>query len=99
MKNHKPKMLPLDCNEELAVTCVLTCEELGFLMRLRMWAACNGGIPASLTAKAPGPNYLALAFRLSNLRFARLWGRVLWAFAEVDGVFLCRLDQNKAVVA
>ncbi len=89
MKNHD--WVPLYCGHELNTLTVLTCEEEGFLMRLRKWSWVNGGIPA----EEDFVRRLARSFQVSSYKFKKLWDRIRNFFTVRDGNLFYEDDEGE----
>lgn len=78
-------------DEMSGVQRVLTCEQVGFLDRLRDFSWVNGGLPADENfLKA-----LAKTFGVSSYKFAKLWPVLVKFFEETDEVFFYPEDEAK----
>lgn len=75
--------------EELAETIQLTCEEYGFLQRLRDYACQHGGIPSDEDFL----KRISRVCQLSRYKFKKLWPQIENFFTLRDGFYVYEADE------
>ena len=77
--------------DEIVNLMALTCEEFGFLQRLRDFAWVNGGIPADEEFVLR----LARSFQLSGYKFRKIWRRIENFFTIQEDCYMYEPDEDE----